>query len=105
MAIRYIPASCVATKQQTDLITSNMNENDDVSLELIAMIDNAYHGEDPDYDGGLSFFNRLHWKLSLFFDISWTPEDMKNQVRNAPEEYMNLLKSITDQEKLNIYGV
>lgn len=105
MSIRYVPAAYVATKEQIESIISKMNENDEVPLELILMIDNAYHCDDVNYEGGLSFFDRLHWKLSLFFELQWTPEDVKNQVRNAPEEYMNVLRSLLDSEKIDVYGV
>lgn len=105
MSIRYLPAAYVATKEQIESILSKINENDEVPLELILMIDNVYHCDDVNYEGGLSFFDRLHWKLSLFFELQWTPEDVKNQVRNAPEEYMNVLRSLLDSEKIDVYGV
>jgi hypothetical protein len=105
MAIRYIPATYVATKDEAELIVSEMNENDEVPIDVIVMIDHAYHSEDSDYDGGLSLFDRLHRKLSIFFELGWTAEDLKNQVRDAPDDYMNILKSILDNEKITVYGV
>jgi hypothetical protein len=105
MATRYVPAAYCADKKQIEEIISKTSEDEDLTLALITMIDHAYHCEDENYDGGLSFFDRLHWKLSFFFEISWTPEDLKTQVRNAPEEYMNVLKSILDEEKIDVYGL
>jgi hypothetical protein len=106
MAIRYVPAAYCVDKKEIDDMLSVLNENDDVPLELIVMIDHAYHAQDSEYDGGLSFFDRLHWKLSLFFELGWTPEELKNQVRGGSTvDYMNLLRSILDKEAIDIYGV
>lgn len=105
MATRYVPATLCVTKSQVDAIIQNMNEHDEVPLELIVMVDYAYHSSDADYDGGLAFFDRLHYKLSLFFPIQWTPEELKNRLRNAPDDYISVLRSILDKEKIEVYGV
>ena len=105
MAIRYVPAAFCVDKAVVDKAISTLRENDDVPLELIVMIDHAYHNEDENYDGGLSFFDRLEWKLGLFFELGWTAEELKSMVRDAPEDYMRILGSVLDAEKIDVYGV
>lgn len=106
MAIRYVPAAYCVDKKQIDDMLSLVKENDDVPLEVIVMIDHAYHHTDDNYDGGLSFFDRLHWKLSMFFELTWTPEELKEQLCSGDsDDYMNALRSILDKEKIDIYGV
>jgi hypothetical protein len=74
----------------------------------LLMSDYAFHSEDSDYDGGLSFFDRLNKKLGHFHE-SWDIDGFKSVVRNAndpPSVYMDILKyMLEDPNHVVYYGL
>ena len=80
-----------------------------ITPEILLMIDYAYYHEDPNYEGGLSFLNRLHNKLSKYFVVNWPLDLMKNTIRNSPkpsDAFLNMLGIMLDNEEmLECYGI
>ena len=82
--------------------------NIEITPETILMIDYAYHNEDEDYDGGLSFLDRLYKKLSNYFEINWDVEYLKELIRNSEhpsEDFVTVLKEILTEDMVECYGV
>ena len=84
------------------------SHNIEATVETLVMIDYAYHNEDENYQEGLSFLDRLHKKLSNFFEISWDIEYLKDLLRkseNPSEDFIAVLKEILTQEMMECYGI
>ena len=97
----FVPEKLRKTKEEMDVeIASEHTSNPD----LLIMIDYVFHHEDEDYDGGLSFFDRLHAKLSRFYTLFWEPESLKKTI-HSEEVYVAVVHSILDLQKVNVYGV
>lgn len=95
------------TKREIDDILANVGD-DNIAPELLLMIDYAYHNTDKDYDDGLSFLDRLHRKLSLYFPIQWNVHNLKLSVRtsnNPAATFLDILNEILDDAKIACYGV
>ena len=95
------------TKAEMDNILDNVDENN-ITAEILLMLDYAYHNTDEDYGDGLSFLDRLHWKLSLYFQINWNMNNLKDTIRNSNQPcntFVNILNEILTQEMLACYGV
>lgn len=86
----------------------NNMQDVDITPEFLLMIDFAYHNTDNNYDEGLSFLDRLHWKLSTYFDIAWVVENLKSTIResNTPSAtFVDILNEILTDEMVVCYGV
>jgi len=95
------------TKTEINEILKNIQENE-ITPELLLMIDYAYYNTDPDYDDGLSFLDRLHRKLSMYFQIQWNVKNLKKLVRNSNNHsstFIDILNEILDSEMIECYGV
>jgi hypothetical protein len=95
------------TKQEVTDMLNNMQDVD-ITPEFLLMIDFAYHNTDNNYDEGLSFLDRLHWKLSTYFDIAWVVENLKSTIResNTPSAtFVDILNEILTDEMVVCYGV
>ena len=86
----------------------NNMQDVDITPEFLLMTDFAYHNTDNNYDEGLSFLDRLHWKLSTYFDIAWVVENLKSTIResNTPSAtFIDILNEILTDEMVVCYGV
>ena len=95
------------TKEEIDEMLKDMQDID-ITPEVLLMIDFAFHNGDKDYDHGLSFLDRLHHKLSMYFPIQWNVENLKTVVRNSnnpPGTFLDILNEILDDAKIACYGV
>jgi hypothetical protein len=95
------------TKQEIRDMLNNMQDVD-ITPEFLLMTDFAYHNTDNNYDEGLSFLDRLHWKLSTYFDIAWVVENLKSTIResNTPSAtFIDILNEILTDEMVVCYGV
>ena len=95
------------TKEEITEMLNQMQEID-ITPEVLLMIDFAYHNGDNNYDSGLSFLDRLHRKLSIFFPIQWNVENLKTTVRNANDPaamFLDILNEILTDEMIAVYGV
>lgn len=82
--------------------------NIEITAETLLMIDHAFHNEDEDYEDGLSFLNRLHKKLSNFFEITWDVEYLKKIIKeseNPSQAFVEVLKEILTEDMIECYGV
>jgi hypothetical protein len=80
----------------------------DITPEFLLMVDFAYHNTDSNYDDGLSFLDRLHWKLSMYFPIQWNVPNMKKMVResnNPAGTFVDILNEILTDSMIACYGV
>jgi hypothetical protein len=80
----------------------------DITPEVLLMIDFAYHNGDRNYDGGLSFLDRLYRKLSLYFQIQWNVSNLKDMIKssnNPSSTFIDVLNEILTNEMIECYGV
>lgn len=104
----YISEEYRKTQIEVDKILDSIDDEYEITPELLLMIDYVYHHEDEDYDGGLSFLDRLHKKLSLYFQINWDVVNLKNMVRMAehPEPvFVYILNELLNPDMVSCYGV
>lgn len=83
-------------------------QNIDVTAEVLLMIDYAFHNTDNDYDGGLSFLDRLQAKLSGVFPIQWNIQNLKKFVQDSNDPvqmFLDILNEILTDEMIVYYGV
>jgi hypothetical protein len=95
------------TKQEVTDLLSNMQDID-ITPEFLLMTDFAYHNADNDYDEGLSFLDRLHWKISIYYQINWNVVNLKNTIRasnNPSETFVMILNEILTDDMVACYGV
>jgi hypothetical protein len=106
--ILLIPEKYRKTREE---ITQMLSSNNEIKLtpKILLMIDYAYYHDDPNYGDGLSFLDRLHNKLSNYFNVNWPLDIMKNTIRNAPkpfDAFLNVLYIMLDnQEIMEFYGI
>lgn len=95
------------TKEEIDDMLKNMQDAD-ISPEILLMIDFAFHNTDSNYEHGLSFLDRLHWKLSKYFDIQWNVQNLKNSIRNSNNPsgtFVDILNELLTDSMIACYGV
>ena len=95
------------TKEEIDDMLKNMQDID-ITPEILLMIDFAFHNTDRNYDHGLSFLDRLHRKLSIYYPIDWNVENMKLTIRNSNNPagmYLDILNEILKDDMIACYGV
>lgn len=97
--------------RKTKTEVSNMIDNlgdDEITSELLLMIDYAYYNTDKDYDDGLSFLDRLHTGLSVKFKLQWNIDNLKLSVRNSKTPsvtFVDILNEILTPEMMDWYGL
>jgi len=95
------------TKEEIDDMLKNMQDVD-ITPEILLMIDFAYHNTDRNYDYGLSFLDRLHRKLSMYFPIQWNVPNLKKMIResnNPCGTFIDILNEILTENMVACYGV
>lgn len=104
----YIKENHRITREQLDEVLNGLEVDGDVPLNVIVQIYHVYHNQDEDYEGGLGFLNRLHHKLSMYFDIEWDLDGIKSILREAnkpQEEYYDILHQMLTPDMIAVYGV
>jgi hypothetical protein len=104
----YIKENDRITREQLEEVLNSLEVDGDVPLSVIVQIYHVYHSKDEDYEGGLGFLNRLHHKLSMYFDIQWDLDGIKSILREASkpeEEYYDILQQMLTPEMIAVYGV
>ena len=100
----YVPAFYRLTIENVDnMIYSWAPEHKATWLELMA-IDHAFHFQDKDYDGGISFIDRLYKKLGRFHP-EWNLEELKNKSRSMDTYYKTIEEMLKEQKDIDYYGV
>lgn len=93
------------TRGEMEVMLENV---DHITPEILLMVDFAYHNTDSNYNEGLSFLDRLHWKLSKYFPIQWNVSNLKSMVRNSNNPsvtFIDILNEILTEEMIDVYGV
>lgn len=71
--------------------------------EVLLMIDYNNHHDDDDYDGGLSFINRIQAKVG-WFHTEWNVEALRKNVLSQ-KDYIHVISSMLDYEVCSMYGI
>ena len=104
----YIKETDRITREELNVVLAGLDEYDNVPLNVLVMIYNIYHNQDDDFEDGLGFLNRLHHKLSMYFDIQWDLDGIKSILRQStkPEdEYYDILNQMLTPDMITVYGV
>lgn len=83
-------------------------QDTEITPEILLMIDYAFHNTDDNYDHGLSFLDRLHKKLSKYFDLQWNIPNLKDMIRSSTYPcmtYLDILNEILTDKMIMVYGV
>jgi hypothetical protein len=98
-----------------DLCVSEQRMHDEISnlgealpdAKLLLMVDYVYHHQDDDYDGGLSFLDRIQRKIGMF--KNWDIQNFKDTIRNANDKQAEYLRVINqmfhDTRDIMCYGL
>lgn len=104
----YVSISYQVNKSDVHAMLNQLGDNFKATWCHLLMIDYAYHNLDDDYDGGLSFFDRLNKKIGRFNE-NWDIEGFKTIVRNSNnpvDVYEDIVKYLLeDQSNIDYYGI
>lgn len=96
----------VYTAQEMDEFVSMLNEINPTWRDLL-IIDYFYYNHMGDYDGGLSFFDRIHAKVGRFHP-EWNITEFKEIVKNSHDKekaYIQILQRMfSDPIDIEYYG-
>jgi hypothetical protein len=94
----YVPDYCQVS---VDFIFKNAPKDDeDINWQHLLQVDYAFHCLDSDYDGGLSFLDRLNKKLRFTNDIA----TVKNSI-DSIDSYLDTIQNIlNDPKDIAYYG-
>lgn len=82
------------------------NAGDHVTWVDLIMIDYVYHHEDANYQGGLSFLDRIYKKLGKFHKNDWPPIDYVKKTIGDSIDYGNWVNHLLkDPSDVLYYGV
>jgi hypothetical protein len=104
----YVPEFILAQKEFIEDNLECVNEvsqTNSLNYMIMIIIDHIYHHNEEDYDGGLSFLDRLNKKLGEFHP-EWNIEEYKNDIRNAqcPElRYIDIIEMMLEKEDDRMY--
>jgi hypothetical protein len=93
------------TKSEVVDMVDNWNN---ITPEMLLMVDFAFHNTDDTYGDGTSFLDRLYEKLSRSFDIRWNVHTLKNIIHGSnspPTTFVDILNEILTEEMIACYGV
>jgi hypothetical protein len=81
---------------------NTMDEDSLITWEHLLMIDHAYHCDDTDYCGGLSFINRIIKKIG-FRHPDWNADEIREYIEslhpdNKGDAYIEII-----QDMLRLY--
>jgi len=104
----YVPTNLrMNTANEIELFVSSLNERKPVWSDLLT-IDYFYNHHMKDYDGGLSFLDRLFKKLGQFHP-EWNINDLKNGIRNSNNPvvvYTDIIRyMLEDPHDILYYGI
>jgi hypothetical protein len=92
---------------EVSMFVSNFETTHPLWSDLIT-IDYFYHHHMKDYDGGLSFLDRIYKKLGQFHS-EWNITDLKNSIRNAKNPvsvYSDIIQYLlSDPHDIAYYGI
>ena len=95
------------TKTEVMAMYDNLGD-DDITPELLLMIDYAFHNTDEDYDDGLSFLNRLYDALRVEFKLKWNVDNLRITIRNSSTPsttFVDILNELLTPDMVDVYGL
>jgi hypothetical protein len=100
----YVPSYYrLSIREVNEMITTWGDNYQPTWYDLMA-IDYAYHHNDSDYDGGLSFIDRIYKKVG-YRNPFWNLADLKNRAASV-EEYPRMIAALfTEQRDIDYYGL
>lgn len=104
----YIHKSLCKSIEEVSEILDQMDEMNEITVSTLLMIHYAYHHNDTDFDGGLKLIDKLHDKLTKYFDVCWDIENIKIIIRTSPDpgfDYKYLLSQLMTPEMIACFGV
>ena len=75
------------------------------SVDILLMVDYVFHHQNDNYDGGLSFIDRIHAKLGQHHP-EWNVQVMKDAIRNANDpmdEYLFVIDTMLGDADDRVY--
>ena len=104
----YISQNFAIDERELIDAVSNIQEPSDIDWKHLLMADYVYHHEDSDYDGGLSFLDRLHKKLG-YRHQDWDIDAFKEWIRNhdnTESAYQRIvMEMLENHEDVEYYGL
>jgi hypothetical protein len=101
----YVPDYLQLSVQEVNDKIANMQDGDPVHAKRLIEIDYAYHSEDQNYDGGLSFIDRIYAKLGVFHP-HWNVIEMKQDIMTADDRknaYIDRIIAMFDRPGMIAY--
>jgi len=101
----YVPDYLRLSMEQVDDKLANMQEEDPISAKLLIEVDYAFHSNDANYDGGLSFIDRIFEKIGHFHP-HWNVNEIKQQIMTADDrenEYVDRIIAMFDRPGMKEY--
>jgi hypothetical protein len=101
----YVPEYLQLSIQQVQDKLANMAEGIPVHAIQLIEIDYAFHKDDPNYDGGLSFLDRIGAKLGIFHP-HWNLVQMKQNIITADDRenaYIDRIIAMFDRPGMKEY--
>ena len=104
----YVSANFAIDEQELIDAVSNIQEPSDIDWKHLLMADYVYHHQDADYDGGLSFLDRLHKKLGHRHQ-DWDVQSFKDWImsqHNTESAYQRIvMEMLENHEDVEYYGL
>ena len=104
----YVPDYLRLTIQQVNDKISNMQEGDPVNAKQLIEIDHAYHKDEQNYNGGLSFIDRIFGKIGRFHP-NWNVIEMKQEIMTSDDRenaYVDRIIAMFDRPgMIEFYGL
>lgn len=98
----YVPSNFQINKYYMDVMLNTMDENTLITWEHLLMIDHAYHCDDIDYCGGLSFIHRIIKKIG-FRHPEWDVDEITEYIESLDPNKRSLAYTEIIQDMLHRY--
>jgi hypothetical protein len=104
----YVSRNFAVAEQELIDAVSDIQEPSDIEWKHLLMADYVYHHEDSDYDGGLSFLDRLQKKLG-YRHPDWDIPTFKEWIvshENQESAYQRIvMEMLENHEDVEYYGL
>ena len=108
MHAMYVSQNFAIDEQELIDAVTNIREPSDIDWKHLLMADYVYHHEDSDYDGGLSFLDRLQKKLGHKHQ-DWDVQAFKDWIithDNIESAYQRIvMEMLENHEDVEYYGL
>jgi len=101
----YVPENLRLSVQEVTDKIANIEEGEFIHAKQFIEIDYAYHKDDQDYNGGLSFIDRIFAKLSIF-NPHWNLNEIKQHIMTADDRenaYLDRIIAMFDRPGMKEY--